>query len=213
MEANESKMDLFLEVRKELTMKTEETANVLYAGEPPEYALQEVAGKIRFSNARTLTGAAAGDFTVRAGDGICWCDCSCTCDTTCSCSCSCDCSCICACSCDCAESRSEVTYYANGDCDCDCSPPVDCDCAPPVDCACAPPVDCACAPPVDCACAPPVDCACTPPVDCACSPPDFSIRWRGDESEPVLQARFGDIEFILDQLSARESAGGSLAHA
>ena len=184
-------MDLFLEVRKELTMKTEETANVLYAGEPPEYALQEVAGKIRFSNARTLTGAAAGDFTVRAGDGICWCDCSCTCDTTCSCSCSCDCSCICACSCDCAESRSEVTYYANGDCDCDCSPPVDCDCAPPVDCACAPPVDCACA----------------PPVDCACSPPDFSIRWRGDESEPALQARFGDIEFILDQLSARESAG------
>jgi hypothetical protein len=54
-----------------------------------------------------------------------------------------------------------------------------------------------------------VDCACAPPVDCACQPPMSSagtIEGHGSELEPALQARFGDIGMILDQISKTTGA-------
>ena len=203
------------EVRKDVPMKTGETAQDFYAGEPSKSDLQQVAGKIRFSAGQAGAKPAAGASTMRAAN-ICWCDCSCTCESSCSCSCSCDCSCICSCSCEDAAYRMEVSGDVPVDCacappvDCACAPPVDCACAPPVDCACAPPIDCACAPPVDCACAPPVDCACAPPVDCACAPPwaaRASTERLAPGSAPLPQARFGDIEIILNRISTVEAPG------
>jgi hypothetical protein len=49
-----------------------------------------------------------------------------------------------------------------------------------------------------------VDCACAPPVDCSCAPPadgSDSIERRVGKLEPALQARFGDIGIILNQIA------------
>ena len=96
----------------------------------------------------------------------------------CNCSCTCETTCSCSCSCDCT-------------CICACS--CDCSCI----CACsAYRSDDSCAPPVDCACAPPVDCSCAPPADGS-----DSIERRVGKLEPALQARFGDIGIILNQIA------------